>query len=145
MSIEQVLLLIFFIVIPLIQSFLARRAKRRAGDEEDGESDLEELLARRDRPLPTYQPPPPPSPRLPPKPETPRVIVGPRPIPEPTPLPVAAGSARPLPVLGAKQRAQSRHLHGLLPRDADGLRRAILLAEVLGPPRSLDRSDPLRR
>jgi hypothetical protein len=47
--------------------------------------------------------------------------------------------------LGAKQRAQNRHLYRLVPRDAEGLRRAILLAEVLGPPRSLDRSDPFKR
>jgi hypothetical protein len=148
MSIEQLLVLIVFLVIPLIQSLFGRRSKRRSGEAEPEEqADLEELVfGRKKPPAVRYEPPPPSAPPTLPKPEPTLVRVAPRVVPEiesaPTPSPAAP--ARPLSALGAKQRAQSRHLSRLLPRDVEGLRRAILLAEVLGPPRSLDRSDPFR-
>lgn len=147
MSIEQLLLLVIFVIIPLIQSLFARLSKRRSGEADpENESEFEELLARRDqKPLPPYMPPRPAPPRLP-KTEPAPVIVRPRAAPAADPVPTRP-SAEPLrpPALGVKGRGRSRYLRELLPRDLRGLRRAILLAEVLGPPRCLDRSDPFSR
>lgn len=145
MSIEQLLLLTVFIILPLIQSLFARLARRRSGEvEPESESALDELPAgRAEKPRPAYKPLP-----ARPLPKTrPAVIVRPRSTPAAEPeatRPPAAPARPPLPRV-AKRGAQSRHLRELVPRDVLGLRRAVLLAEVLGRPRSLDRSDPFTR
>lgn len=116
MSIEHILFLLFFLVLPLVQRVLEERRKKRMGESErHPEPDLDiEPTPRREPVRPPAVEYRPPAPRRPAAPEPPRARRAP-----------------------AASLTADRY-RAVLPRDRAGLRRAILLAEILGPPRAFD-------
>jgi hypothetical protein len=146
MSLEQLLFLIVFLIFPLLQNLVQERRKKRearaqllALERDVGSAPHDE---RKDPPAPpAWQPLPSPIPPL--AESTARVVALPQPAPQ-TSHQSESGSATSA-ALGVTRQAElskaalkRAHLRRLVPRDRAGLRRAMLLAEVFGPPRSLD-------
>lgn len=130
MTIEQLIVLFLFVVVPLIQAAREALAKRRASHAEREEEEVEST------PFPPLVPEPPvyvPPPRPTWKPE---VVVA------PPPRPVRAEAPRPprAPVAPAKPRpVRPQPASSLfIASDPNDVRKAIVAMTVLGPPRALD-------
>jgi hypothetical protein len=131
MSIEQLIVLIIFVVIPLIQALRRTREKQREPDFETEADPSHEPLAHWPPaaepvfrpPPPEYQPPvvPPPARAVPREARPARRPAG----------PVARNPERP------GHLAALRRL-GLSPNDHQSLRRAMVLMAIFGRPRALD-------
>ena len=135
MSLEQLLFIALFILVPLVRALAERRNKQR---EAEGQKLLETLSSAelpRDTGFdaPVWQEAPFPQPILAPAPVAPV-----RQPPASDPLPTAAEAPRrPLaPAARSLRTARARAL-AAVPRDRAELRRALLLVEILGPPRAL--------
>jgi hypothetical protein len=130
MSIENIIILILLVVLPLLQAAGRWLSKQRAMGLErsmapDTTADPNEL--EQTEPSDDWRAAEPPV-------FPPAAIVPPRPPAAPPPPPPTARAARlvpPRPVRG----------YYVLPRDREGLRRAQALAIILGPPRALQPSD----
>ena len=127
MSIENIIILILLVVLPLLQAAgrwlnnqRAMRLQRGMAPDATADSNqLEQTEPSSDWRIAEPAVFPPPSAVPPPAP------------PEPPPT---ARAARPAPPRAARR-------HYVLPRDREGLRRAQALAIILGPPRALKSSD----
>jgi hypothetical protein len=131
MSIENIIILLLLVVLPLLQAagrwFREQRARhlqrKMAADSTAHPNELEQMEPSADwrvaEPPVVY-----PKATVPPHPTA-------APPPPPPPLPPTARVAPPRPV----------RRHYVLPRDRAGLRRAQALAIILGPPRALKPSD----
>jgi hypothetical protein len=123
MAIEQIIFLLA-LIIPFVQLLLRRRREAASrGVEPPADSPALEPPRVDWRHAPEPPPPPPPAPGR----------AGPR---------VRPARAALVPV--NQQPAARRHLREVAPRDRRALREAMLLAEIVGPPRSLQRSDSWR-
>ncbi|HEY6557876.1 MAG TPA: hypothetical protein VI072_11415 [Polyangiaceae bacterium] len=134
MSIENIIILILLVVLPLLQAAGRWLSKQRAmglersmaQDTTADSNELEQTEPSDDWraaeppvfPLPAIVPPRPPA----------------APPPPPPPPPPTARAARLVPARPVRR-------HYVLPRDREGLRRAQALAVILGPPRALKPSD----
>jgi len=126
MSLEGLLLLALFILLPLIERML-RAARRPDGDTPDQGADVPRPASRPSIPPPTPQRQPPTDAPVPPPADIPPVPASPAPRRSPRPPPAAAGTPRALP-----RGSRVEELRAPL-----ALRRGVVLTTILGPCRSV--------
>ena len=145
MSLEQLIFIALFILVPLVRALAERRQKRRQEEAAEelsqttGSSEIPDYLSYEPPawpapafPVPTFPTPP----QLPTLPPAARVVPTPSarpPAPEPPPRLLADPTRL--------RRTAHARTHGLVPQNRAELRRALLLVEILGPPRSLERHE----
>ncbi|HEX6276161.1 MAG TPA: hypothetical protein VFZ53_24135 [Polyangiaceae bacterium] len=139
MSIEQLIVLVIFVLAPLLQTLRAALQKKREASQAT--------------PVENEEPPPywptAPEPLAPPPPVHTRPVTTPPVRTPPARIPRAVSSASVSPhevEPPARQRSRPHRPAvlmptGLIPRDRQSLRRAMALVAILGPPRSLDREN----
>jgi hypothetical protein len=164
-SLEQLIFLVLFLVLPLIQA-IRRGRSRPAGDELEREEEEPRWAGPREPPAyeppvyqpPVYQPPVHQPPVHQPPVYQPPVYQQRVPVPPVHPAPVYAHEVPSLPQRAAAAptprrperktqkpkllpaRAEPRLRSSVVPRDRKSQRRAMVLMAVFGPPRALDRS-----
>jgi hypothetical protein len=126
MSIEALLLLAAFILLPIIERML-RAARRPDGDTPDQGTDVPRPASRPSIPPPTPQRQPPTDARVSPPADVPQVPARPAPRRSPRPPRAAAGAPR-----AVRSGSRVEELH--TPR---ALRRAVVLTTILGPCRAV--------
>jgi hypothetical protein len=145
MSLEQLIFIALFILVPLVRAIAERRQKRR---QEEAAEALSQTTGSSEIPdYPSYEPPawPVPAypvPTFPTPPQLPTLPPAARVVPTPSVRPPAP---EPPPRLLADPTRLRRTAHartrGLVPQSRAELRRALLLVEILGPPRALERHE----
>lgn len=139
MSLEQLVFIALFILVPLVRALAERRQKQR---QVEAAEELSQTLPISEIPgYPSYEPPERPAPADPVPSHPPTFTSAPPMVPTPsvrTPDPEPPRRPPPPP---RNVRTVRAGLRAAVPRDRAELRRAILLAEILGPPRSLERHD----
>lgn len=139
MSLEQLLFIALFVLVPLVRALAERRNKQREAEAEE----LFETLASAEVPRDTgFDPPAWPAPAFPPPAPTPATAP---PVRQPlltSPLPPETEAMpRPLPSPARSLRTARARTLAAVPRDRAELRRAFLLIEIFGPPRGLTPRD----
>ena len=140
MSLEQLIFIVIFLLFPLVRTIAERRNKRR--QEERAQELFETATAEPpassfppDWPAPVFQDAPLPVPAPPPRPAPPS-----GPVAAPRPRAEEVEPERPLRQAASLRSARARARAGV-PRTQAELRRALLLVEILGPPRALERHE----
>jgi hypothetical protein len=139
MSLEQLVFIALFILVPLVRTIVERRNKQR---QEEEAAELFETTANQEAPsYPSYEPPawspppyPAPAPAYSPPPPAPVVVAPVAPSVRPPPPPSAQRPVSDPARILRTARARTREA---VPRSREELRRAFLLVEILGPPRAL--------
>jgi hypothetical protein len=145
MSLEQLVFIALFILVPLVRALAERRQKRR---QEEAAEALSQTTGSSEIPdYPSYEPPAwpapaYPAPTFPAPPQLPTLPPAARVVPTPSARPPAPEPPRRTLLDPARNlRAAYARTHGLVPQNRAELRRALLLVEILGPPRSLERHE----
>jgi hypothetical protein len=142
-SIEQLFFLLLFVLVPLARTLAERRRQQRAAQIERA---YEEATPADVRGSPSLATPAWPAPEFPQAPRVPAPVVY---VPAPAqvfvparaahePAPRAPERPRTLPDPVRSLRAARTQSRMTIPRDRASLRKAMLLVEILGPPRALD-------
>jgi len=139
MSLEQLLFIALFILVPIVRTLAERRNKQRA---EEAQKRFESLESLETPDPPSFERPawsvPAPPPLRPPAPAPAPALSAPTP-PAPSARPPTPDAARrPPPDLARNLRSARARTRAAVPRDRAELRRAFLLVEILGPPRALE-------
>src|SRR5688572_5204898 len=135
MSLEQLLFLALFIIVPLVRAFAERRNKQRA---EEAAKRFESTARSEFPDPPSFDPPewavpsPPPIRR-----PAPVATIPSPPVPSARP-PAPEATRRPAAYPVRSLRSARARTRAAVPRDRAELRRAFLLVEILGPPRALE-------